>query len=193
MFFGIENSYQYTFQHPVNETVCWLFTDEEIGDMKRMAPFAHYQMIVVFKEGGNTFLRDGQDRVLISIDHAALGFGSIAAHGHADALSFQMMVDGKMLFADPGTYIYHCDLPFRNLFRKTEMHNTLCIDGRNQSEMLGAFLWGRKAKCTLENYSVDNNIVRLEASHDGYAPVRHQRVFEWGTFQFKIANKGWDN
>ena len=50
----------------------WLFTDEEIGDMKRMAP-CHYQMIVVFKEGGNTFLRDGQDRVLISIDHAALG------------------------------------------------------------------------------------------------------------------------
>lgn len=99
------------------------------------------------------------------------------------------MVDGKMLFADPGTYIYHCDLPFRNLFRKTEMHNTLCIDGRNQSEMLGAFLWGRKAKCTLENYSVDNNIVRLEASHDGYAPIRHRRVFEWEHSNLKLRIK----
>ena len=71
--------YQYTFQHPVNETVCWLFTDEEIGDMKRMAPLP-VSDDCCFKEGGNTFLRDGQDRVLISIDHAALGFGSIAAH-----------------------------------------------------------------------------------------------------------------
>ena len=181
-------SYQYTFQHPVNETVCWLFTDEEIGDMRRMEPLP-VSDACCFKEGGNTFLRDGQDRVLIGIDHAALGFGSIAAHGHADALSFQMMVDGKMLFADPGTYIYHCDLPFRNLFRKTEMHNTLCIDGRNQSEMLGAFLWGRKAKCTLENYSVDNNIVRLEASHDGYAPIRHRRVFEWEHSNLKLRIK----
>lgn len=186
----LKTPYQYIFQHPVNETVCWLFTDEEIGDMRRMEPLP-ISDACCFKEGGNTFLRDGQDRVLIGIDHAALGFGSIAAHGHADALSFQMMVDGKMLFADPGTYIYHCDLPFRNLFRKTEMHNTLCIDGRNQSEMLGAFLWGRKAKCTLENYSIDNNIVRLEASHDGYAPVRHQRVFEWEHSNLKLRIKDW--
>lgn len=51
--------------------------------MRRMEPLP-ISDACCFKEGGNTFLRDGQDRVLIGIDHAALGFGSIAAHGHAD-------------------------------------------------------------------------------------------------------------
>ena len=35
------------------------------------------------------------------------GFLSIAAHGHADALSIEVRHDGVDLFVDPGTYCYH--------------------------------------------------------------------------------------
>lgn len=172
----------------VCENTCWLFKDEEIEAIKQQ-PMYDASASRCFKKGGNSFLRDKDDRVLIGIDHAALGFGSIAAHGHADALSFQMLVDGQPVITDPGTFIYHCDLPHRNSFRKTINHSTVCVGGRDQSEMLGAFLWGRRAACTLEHFSSDENVDILTASHDGYKPIRHQRTFEWYKNGLKLRVK----
>ena len=115
--------------------------------------------------------------ILIGIDHAPLGYGSIAAHAHADALSFQMFADGTRIFADPGTYIYHCDTESRNDFRRTSRHNTVSINGVDQSEMLGPFLWGRKAISTFEGFARTEDIDEVTASHDGYKPVIHSRKF----------------
>ena len=162
----------------VCENTRWLFTDEEIADVMKL-PLYNNTSSRCFEEGGNSFLRDKEDRVLIGIDHAALGFGSIAAHGHADALSFQMLIDGETVIADPGTYIYHCDLEHRNSFRKTINHSTVCVGNRDQSEMLGAFLWGKRAECKLVHFSSDDNMDVLTAQHDGYKPIMHQRTFEW--------------
>ena len=165
------------------ENICWFYEKEEIARIKALPLYDNTQSRC-FRVGGNTFLRDASDRILIGIDHAALGFGQIAAHGHADALSLQMMVDGKVVLADPGTYIYHCDLPMRNAFRKTINHNTFCLlDAQNnpidQSQMLGAFLWGKRAVCTLEYWSSDTERDFLTASHDGYKPIIHQRCVEF--------------
>lgn len=168
----------------VEENITWLFSDEEeIKDVKNL-PLYNNKESRCFSIGGNTFLRDSSGHVLIGIDHAELGFGTIAAHGHADALSVQMMVDGKVILADPGTFIYHCNLPMRNEFRKTVNHNTIAMldDNGNpidQSQMLGAFLWGRKAHCTLEKFQTSSSVDTLTASHDGYLPFRHQRTVEF--------------
>jgi len=164
------------------ENISWLFGDDEIKSMFAL-PLYNNKVSKCYKTGGNTFMRDCSDRVLIGIDHAELGFGSIAAHGHADALSVQMMVDGKAILADPGTYIYHCNLPMRNEFRKTINHNTVALlddSGKtiDQSQMLGAFLWGKRAHCTLENWKTVPSHDTLTASHDGYAPFRHKRTVE---------------
>ena len=132
-----------------------------------------------YKCGGNTILRSRDHRILIGIDHAALGFGTIAAHGHADALSFQMYVNGLPVFIDPGTYIYHCDIESRNAYRKTENHNTVCINGRDQSEMLGAFLWGKRAESQLISHSNAQGKIELTTSHDGYSPAKHIRKYEF--------------
>lgn len=166
-----------SFEH-VCENIYWFFDEEAIATIKRQ-PMYNASLSRSFQDGGNSFLRDKENRVLIGIDHAELGFGTIAAHGHADALSFQILVDGIPVITDPGTYIYHCDLEHRNAFRKTINHSTVCIEGRDQSEMLGAFLWGRKAKCTLEKFVSDEDEDILVARHDGYKPVIHQRKFEW--------------
>ncbi len=174
------------------ENICentrWLFSDEEIETIKRK-PLYDNTHSRCFEEGGNSFLRDKDDRILIGIDHAALGFGSIAAHGHADALSFQLLVDGKPVITDPGTYIYHCDLEHRNAFRKTINHSTVCVGGKDQSEMLGAFLWGKRAECKLEHYASDGETDVLIACHDGYKPIIHQRIFEWNKVTHKLSMK----
>lgn len=168
------------FSSPISETVLWLFSKEDI--IKSLEKnYYRKSDSVIRPEGGMTVFRSkGSDTtpdILIGIDHAPLGYGSIAAHGHSDALSFQMFADGTRIFADPGTYIYHCDTESRNDFRRTSRHNTVCINGADQSEMLGPFLWGRKANCWLDSFSNTEDIAEVMASHDGYSPVIHSRKF----------------
>lgn len=169
---------RYTLLNDRSENLNWLFSEKELSDADKK-PLYLPKGSVCYKAGGNTILRSRDNKVLIGIDHAALGFGSIAAHGHADALSFQLFYEGKPVLIDPGTYIYHCDIKSRNEFRKTCNHNTVCVEGKDQSEMLGAFLWGRKAECTLLKYNDENDSVIIEASENGYAPIIHTRRFEF--------------
>ena len=152
----------------------WLFSTEDCNIVLSKSLY-QVPLDACYKCGGNTILRSHDHRILIGIDHAALGFGTIAAHGHADALSFQMYVNGLPVFIDPGTYIYHCDTESRNAYRKTENHNTVCINGRDQSEMLGAFLWGKRAESQLISHSNAQGKIELTASHDGYSPAKHMR------------------
>ena len=79
-------------------------------------------------------------------DCGELGFKAIAAHGHADALSFTLRAFGSDVFVDPGTYDYFSYSAWRAYFRSTSAHNTLAVDGRDQSVMLGPFLWGARAQ-----------------------------------------------
>ena len=108
------------------------------------------------------------------------GFLSIAAHAHADALSLEVRHDGVDILADPGTYCYHGESEWRQYFRSTKGHNTVCIDGRDQSVPGGPFLWSRHAVTTLlRDETVDGDQV-WTAEHDGYrklsrGSVRHQR------------------
>lgn len=100
-----------------------------------------------------------------------------------------MLLDGEIVFADPGTYIYHCWIAERDKFRKTINHNTLClIDNSNsfidQSKMLGAFMWGDRANCRLVDYKIgDDEKDILIAEHDGYKPCIHRRKFEFDKFK----------
>ena len=160
----------------ISENLRWLFTETDFRKM-REKPFYQPEESVIYNEGGISILRSKDKRVLIGIDHGELGFGSIAAHGHADALSFQLFVDGEPLFLDPGTYIYHADLGSRNEFRKTRNHNTATIEGRDQSKMLGAFLWGKRARCRLIGIEKVADKILIKAEHDGYAPDVHRRTF----------------
>lgn len=169
---------RYTDMETCTENICWLFSEAERREAAGQTPYK-VQESKCFRDGGNTVLRSDDGRTLIGIDHAPLGFGSIAAHGHADALSFQMFVDGYSVFIDPGTYLYSYDADSRNAYRKTINHNTVCVDGRDQSEMLGPFLWGKKAEAKLEEYRVEPDQVFLKASHNGYAPVIHSRAFKF--------------
>lgn len=138
------------------------------------APIRHtfpYGEMMTFPAGGYTFARNG--RMKVGIDHAPLGFGAIAAHGHADALSFQLYLDGRPVFIDSGTYLYHIDHRHRNSLRSSMAHNTVTINNMEQSQMLGPFLWGKKAVTRLT--SLENS--SIEASVKGLSGVTHTRRF----------------
>jgi hypothetical protein len=139
----------------------------------------------VFEEGGYTVLgsRFGTpDELRIVADAAPLGYLSIAAHGHADALAFTLSARGQELLIDPGTYAYHTEREWRDWFRGTAAHNTVCVDGENQSVIGGNFMWLQRARSSLEEASLTPRRDVWQASHDGYArlpdPVLHRRRIE---------------
>ena len=172
------------------ETLRWLFTNDEWDRSSRKQKYIP-PSVCCYKEGGVTILRSKDRKILIGIDHGPLGFGSICAHAHADALSFQLFAEGQPVFVDPGTYIYHCDLHARNAFRATRNHNTVYIEGKDQSEMLGAFLWGRKAQAKMiDNKEQDDGSVILTMQHDGYAPIIHTRTMEFDGDRSLIIQDG---
>jgi len=147
-----------------------------------------------FEEGGYYILSDNSaSKAKIIFDCGPLGFGSIAAHGHADTLSFMLYVDGCQFFIDPGTYTFEAENPYRNYFRSTAAHNTISIDGKDQSEMAGAFLWGRKANSFIEEWVSNNEISRVTGWHDGYKrlddPVVHRRTIELNKKQSTVSIK----
>lgn len=77
----------------------------------------------------------GDERYLI-FDCGPLGAGN---HGHLDLLSFEMAAYGKSLIVDPGRFTYHeppadsVEPNWRVYFRGTAAHNTVQIDGKEQT------------------------------------------------------------
>lgn len=119
------------------------------------------------------------DEVRALVDAGPLGFLSIAPHGHADCLSMTLSVAGREQLIDPGTFAYQSEPAWRNYFRGTAAHNTVRVDGEDQSRIGGAFLWLEKAVPTLERFERTDEHDFVAASHDGYLrlpdPVRHAR------------------
>jgi len=120
---------------------------------------------------GQTFLVDSDRAVWCRCDHGPHGFGRIAAHAHADALSLECRIGGVDILADPGTYCYHGDPRWRAYFRSTLAHNTLRLFARDQSVSGGPFLWTRHtqsrlvASSGLDDCDADASLV---AEHAGY-------------------------
>ncbi|WP_328416073.1 heparinase II/III family protein [Streptomyces violaceus] len=134
-----------------------------------------------FADAGMTILR-GPGEIWCRCDGGPHGFLSIAAHAHADALSLEVRHDGVDVLADPGTYCYHGQPEWRRYFRSTLGHNTLQLDGGDQSVSGGPFLWTRQARSRVlvadTSGASDGGTARWCAEHDGYQRSVHRRRVE---------------
>lgn len=142
-----------------------------------------------FEYGGYYILKADGARLIF--DCGPLGYLARAAHGHADALSFVLDYRGRPIFVDRGTYAYHADPVWRDYFRGTAAHNTVRIDGQDQSQTGGGFLWLAKAHPTLLRRDESS----VAGRHDGYRrlkdPVQHEREirFSAGDRTFSITDR----
>lgn len=133
-----------------------------------------------FDAGGYSIFRQrmANRETMLVFDHGPLGYLSIAAHGHADALAVWLHVDGRPVLVDAGTYLYHSGGAARDYFRGTRAHNTLTLDDEDQSRIAGPFNWSDKARAwrlPAENARGEPCSV---ARHDGYRTrfgLVHQR------------------
>jgi hypothetical protein len=135
-----------------------------------------------FAESGYYLLGSGfdtPDEVRLLADAGPLGYLSIAAHGHADALSFVLTIGDREILVDPGTYSYHTDPAWRRYFRATLAHNTVGIDNEDQSVQAGNFMWNQHARARCIEFESVGDRQRFVGEHYGYErledPVVHRR------------------
>ncbi|MGH3343407.1 MAG: alginate lyase family protein [Carbonactinosporaceae bacterium] len=96
-----------------------------------------------FPDGGYFFQRSGwgadgdaySDERFLAFDCGPLGDGG---HGHYDLLNVEIYAYGRPLLVDPGRYTYAEDRAegrenLRRWFKGTAAHNTVCVDGMDQT------------------------------------------------------------
>lgn len=150
----------------------WLFGEREAV----IAEFPSTPTSGWMQESGVVVLRAGETSV--TFDVGPLGYGALAAHGHADALHVTLAHAGVLLVGDPGTGSYFGNSAVRDAFRSTGYHATVVVDGLDQAVAAGPFLWARAPE--VETSLVDVQGGTASASHTGYQrlddPVSHERT-----------------
>jgi len=136
-----------------------------------------------FAESGYYLLGSGfetPDEVRLLVDSGALGYLSLAAHGHADALSFTLNIGDREILVDPGTYAYHTEPEWRRYFRGTLAHNTVTVDDQDQSVQAGNFMWTDHAHARCIEFDVASSRQLFVGEHQGYErladPLIHRRT-----------------
>src|SRR6185295_4890859 len=108
---------------------------------------------VAFPAGGYYVMRDGwTSKSNYLLFHCGPHGTGNCGHAHADALSFELAVNGKTVLVDPGTYTYTGSKEMRDWFRSSQAHNTVTLDGVSSSIPAGPFSWETKARCRLRKW-----------------------------------------
>jgi Heparinase II/III-like protein/Heparinase II/III N-terminus len=138
-----------------------LQTDEQSKDM------AQVQM---HRQSGLAVIRDHveEKEIFFTGNAMPLGMAPLYAHGHLDALSFTLSVDGGQIFIDPGTYLYHGGEKWRTYFRSTAAHNTVRLNKKDYSEQTGDFMFGKPYRIIENSLEKKEDKVVWKAGHDAY-------------------------
>jgi hypothetical protein len=135
--------------------------------------------------GASGYRKVSNDRYEAIIDVGDIGPDYIPGHAHADTLSFELRVGGKPLIVDTGTSTYE-DNNVRRWQRSTRAHNTVTVEGRDQSEVWGSFRVARRAYVK----ELEEGADFIAASHTGYDRIgaRHRRRFEFSDRGLRITD-----
>jgi uncharacterized heparinase superfamily protein len=134
-----------------------------------------------FAESGYFVMREGWTKAATYavIDCGLHGVQS-GGHAHADQLSFEFASQGTTWMVDPGTFTYTGEAEMRDWFRSTAAHNTVMVDGEQQSTAAGPFAWAHIAESAAREFFDGRGFIYFEGAHNGYErlpdPVTHSRA-----------------
>lgn len=164
------------------------FNDSSIGiAMKPHQIFAYAQKLeLVHTEVKGQLVTNkasGYSRVSLAnysviFDHANVGPDYLPGHAHADTLSFELSIGDQRVFVNSGTSLYGTSQE-RVRQRKTAAHNSVTVSGLDSSQVWSGFRVAKRAYAKLEKSIINENSVKLVASHNGYLQqspkVKHTR------------------
>jgi uncharacterized heparinase superfamily protein len=135
------------------------------------------------------YIRLDNETTTVIFDAGPIGPDYQPGHAHADTLSFELSHAGARVMVNSGISTYERG-PERARQRGTAAHNTVRIDGLDQSETWASFRVGRRAR-PLDVKSDGSRFA--EAAHDGYKrlrqPVIHRRRIELAPDRLTVTDR----
>ncbi len=173
---------------PWNEDLLWLFGPQALDAPTNAPQRADFGAPV----GGNYTLR------------AQGGFAAMRCAtfkdrpGQADMLHVDVWWQGQNMAADAGTYSYSALPPWDNPLAHTAYHNTVTVDGLDQMDRAGKFLWlpWLRSRVRCHERSEEGHLAYWEGEHNGYKrlrePAGHRRgVLRLGDGMWLILDALW--
>jgi O-antigen/teichoic acid export membrane protein len=129
----------------------WLWRD--LLESRDTGIFPKSADLQVFPHVGYAFLHNG-GRAHVAFDVGAFSRCETSNHAHCDALSFELWANGERIVVDPGVYLpWHDHRDWTQYFRSTGAHNTVQIDGMEQSELADSLDHSHIARTRLLRYA----------------------------------------
>lgn len=122
---------------------------------------------VLYRAGGFAVLAHGRDHCVVRC--GPVGLRGAGSHDHNDQLSFELVIDGRRVIRDSGTWCYTRDLEARHGFRSTAAHNAVQIDGEEQNPIVPELPWRVLADRTDSRLVAwSSNPAVFEGTHRGF-------------------------
>ena len=109
-------------------------------------------------------------------------------HTHCDLLSYELVIDGKRVIVNSGLHDYE-NSGERLYCRSTKAHNTIEIDGREQSEIWGQFRVARRAEVISSNLYLSDD--GASVFNGGYKPYWADKSNVTHFREIKYLDKQW--
>jgi hypothetical protein len=167
--------------------VAWLLGRSSWEALEALPARPPSRTATALEASGYYIMRTGWDR---AAHHLVFDCGDLAdgvprenlpsaAHGHADALSFELSAHGVPLIVDPGFQTYNGPMDWHRYFRETEAHNTVVVDGCSQADHRGRLTWALSPRVERLHWVTSPALDFVEGYQTGYQrlaqPVLHRR------------------
>ncbi len=152
--------------------------DEILQNATRMLGFQRKQKKTLIRDCDNYFILDSVP-FFCAVDGAYIGPSYNPGHGHSDNLTYELFYEGKRFVVDSGTYSYENDSS-RHFFRSTANHNTLVINGLEQSQVWGGFRVAKRSSPFLSKAGQLGEYLLFQGSYKNQVStsqnVIHERI-----------------
>jgi uncharacterized heparinase superfamily protein len=133
--------------------------------------------LIEYADSGLYGCRAGNDMILI--DCGDIGPAYQPGHTHCDFLSYELMLARRRIVVDTGVCEYEPGA-LRNYVRSTSAHNTVVVDGGEQSEIWGEFRVARRARKLFAKITKEHTTVEFTGAFRGFydvgGQIEHQRT-----------------
>lgn len=127
---------------------------------------------------GYFILSNGEEDTQLIIDGKPMGPHHLPAHGHCSLFSYELSISGERFVVDSGVQEYESG-PWRDYWRSTRAHNTVSVDGAEQSEIWASFRVGHRTRLLGYIHSQRESDAIFVGLHSGFAgqkrPTPHRR------------------
>ena len=141
----------------------------------QLPPKPDTKEVINLPQSGYYGVKNNQDMIIV--DYGEIAPDYQPGHGHCDLLSYELAIDGQRIIVDSGVYDYQANSE-RKYCRSTKGHNTVMLNGEEQSEIWGVFRVARRAKPIKPSIHEKRKNINITGGHNGYERQQKGRIHQ---------------